>query len=126
MRKGGFMKAFVRRSVALCLCESLIILPGTAANSGPSPAAVVQNESLRAELRKSYLELFEQASTFKCTAAELQQQREALDKGKDSCVKRFKDRAKRRGKEAEQARSTLKEQQATISDEQRSQTHCKI
>jgi Zn-dependent protease with chaperone function len=119
------MKELVRQVVALGLCGTTISFSGL--SSSQSAIAVPPTQTgLRGYLQKSYLELFEVAPTLTFSAAEIQSQRKALDKGKDSCVSRFKDHTKRYDKQLDQARSNLKKTTATLSKDQRKQAHCSI
>ena len=120
------MKDLVRRVVALGLCGTMMSFSGPLSGS-QSPTAAKQSQSdLRGYLQKSYLELFEAASTLNFSAGEIQSQRKALEKGKDSCVSRFKDHSKRYEKQLETARSDLKRTTAGLSKDQRKQAHCSI
>ncbi len=76
------MKDLVRRVVALGLCGTMMSFSGPLSGS-QSPTAAKQSQSdLRGYLQKSYLELFEAASTLNFSAGEIQSQRKALEKGK--------------------------------------------
>jgi hypothetical protein len=122
------MQNVIRKAVALGLCEFLVFLPisGDARRPPSTPAPPVQTTSLREYLQKSYLELFELAPKLEFSAEEIQSQRQALDKGQDLCVTRFKDHAKQYGKQIETAQKTLKNKTATLTESERKQMHCQI
>jgi Zn-dependent protease with chaperone function len=117
------MKDLVRRVVALGLCGTTISFSGF--SSSQSTDTPPQSD-LRGYLQKSYLELFELGPTLTFTVDEIQSQHKALDKGKDSCVSRFKNHAKQYDKQLEKARSDLKKTTAGLSKDQRKQAHCSI
>lgn len=119
------MKELVRRVVALGLCGTTISFSGLSSSKSAMATPPTQSD-LRGYLQKSYLELFELAPTLTFTADEIQSQRKTLDKGKDSCVGRFKDHAKRYDKQLEKARSDLKKTTAKLTKDQRKQAHCSI
>ena len=121
------MKYF-RRFVALLVCELLVFLPATGrTQEAPQTHRSSKTDiNLRQYLQRSYLELFESAPKLKFTAAEIQGQREALKKGKDFCVTRFRGNAKRYQNQVEAAQKDLKKNTSTISEEQRKQAHCNI
>ena len=122
------MRNVIRKALALGLCQLLIFLPitGDARRSASTPAAPLQTAPLRDYLQKSYLELFDLAPKLEFSAQEIQDQREALDKGKDLCVTRFKDHAKQYGKQIDAARKSLKGKNATLTESERKQMHCQI
>src|SRR5690348_754311 len=108
------MRDVMRKAIALGLCELLVFLPITGDARRQPSTPPVQTTSLREYLQKSYLELFELAPKLEFSAAEIQNQRQALDKGQDLCVTRFKDHAKEYGKQIEATRKTLKSKTATL------------
>jgi beta-barrel assembly-enhancing protease len=116
------------RAIAIGLCELLLFLPvmGNPRWQPPKPAPPVRAASLREYLQKSYVELFGLAPKLEFSAEEIQNQREALDKGKELCVTRFKDHAKQYGKQIEATRKTLKSKTGTLTDSERKQMHCQI
>ncbi len=122
------MRDFIRRGLALCLCELLILLPATRAgdHQQSTPAPAPGASSLRGYLQKPYLELFELAPKLKFSAGEIQNQRKALEKGEGICVEQFKNHAKQYGKQIEAARKDLKKNTESLSEDQRKQAHCKI
>lgn len=119
------MKELVRRVVALGLCGTTASFSGVSSSKSAMATRPTQSD-LRGYLQKSYLELFELAPTLTFSADEIQSQRNALEKGKDSCVRRFKDHTKRYDKQLDEARSNLKKTTAKLSKEQRKQAHCSI
>lgn len=123
------MRTFFRQSVAFLLCELLILLPAMAdasARQQQSTPRSAQTASLREYLQKPYLELFELAPKLEFSSSEIEAQREAFKKGKDTCVSRFKDHSKQYDKQIQAAQSDLKKKTATLTEEQRAQMHCNI
>ena len=118
----------IRQAVALVLCDLLIMLP-MAGDVRPQPATTatpVEPTTVREYLQKPYIELFELAPKLEFSSQEIESQRQALDKGKELCVTRFKDHAKNYGKQIDVARKTLKSKTGTISESDRKQMHCQI
>ncbi len=123
------MIALLRKSIALVLCEALVLLPttgGGAVGQQQSPPLPVQTLSLREYLQKFYLELFELAPKLEFTAGEIEAQRNALKSGEDICLDRFKNHSKQYGKQIDAARQNLKKNTATLNEEQRKEVHCNI
>jgi hypothetical protein len=124
------MRNLARKSVALLLCELMVVLPMgvqvTARERQQVPIRSVQTLSLREYLQKSYVDLFELAPKLEFSAREIEAQRSALKSGKDICVDRFKAHSKQYGKQIEAARNDLKKKTASLGEEQRKQTHCTI
>src|SRR3990170_3977250 len=124
------MNTLFRKSVALFLCELLILAPmtgcsGRKAVEAPQPAAIEEG-TLRAHLQQPYLELFETAATLSFGAADIQSQREAFRTGDKSCVARFKDHAKQYAKQMEMAQKSLRDTSTKLTDADRKQLHCQI
>ncbi len=118
---------FARWLVLPLLISQLILLPTVearpaAARPGPAPPPA----NLSSYLRRSYLELFELSPKLHFTAAEIGAERNALERGQNSCVDRFKGRSDRYEKQLDQAQNDLKKVSANISEEQRIAMHCKI
>jgi Zn-dependent protease with chaperone function len=106
----------------LILLPMLEARPAAAARPLPAPPAAM----LSSYLRKSYLELFELSPKLRFTAAEIDAERSALERGQNSCVDRFKKRSDQYEKQLEQAQEELKKVTAKLSEEQRIGMHCKI
>jgi beta-barrel assembly-enhancing protease len=133
------MNNLFRRTVAAIVSAQIAFLgvtfegyaaqqpPGSPSPTQPS-ANVVSSPpiELRGLLQKSYAELFELAPTLTFGAAEIAAQRKTLGKGKDFCVSRFKEHGKQYGKQIEVAQKDLKKKTASLTDQQRSQAHCRI
>jgi Zn-dependent protease with chaperone function len=124
------MNGLFRKSVALFLCDLLILLPmagcaGRPAVEVPYPAAIEEG-TLRARLQEPYLELFETAATLSFSAADIETQREAFQAGEKLCVGRFKDHAKQYAKQMELAQKTLRDNSTKLTDAERRQLHCQI
>src|SRR5215469_6215294 len=120
------MRGLIRKVVALGICELLVFLPITGDSRSPSTSVPIKTTPLRDYLQKSYLELFELTPQLEFSADEIQNQRQALDKGKDLCVTRFKDHFKQYSKQIDTTQKTLKSKTGTISDAERKQMHCQI
>ncbi len=123
------MRILFRKSVAVLLCPVLALMPimgESVACAQQSPVRSAQTLKLREYLNKSYMELFELAPKLEFSASEIESQRNALKNGKDLCVGRFKTHSKQYGSQIGTARKNLKETTATLSEEQRKQTHCTI
>lgn len=133
------MNLFFRRILAGCLSVQISLLGMTVegcasrqvtAAPGPSEFATaaepIQPSALRGLLQKPYVELFELAPSQEFTAAEIEAQRKALQKGKDFCVGRFKEHSKQYAKQIDTAQKDLKVQTVSMNDGQRKQVHCRI
>jgi beta-barrel assembly-enhancing protease len=123
------MKDLIRKSVAILLCPVLGLLPILAEGviyAQQVPVRPVLTLTLRNYLQKSYLELFELSPKLEFSAGEIEAQRNALKSGKDICVGRFKEHSKQYGSQIDAARKDLKKDTATLSEEQRKQSHCTI
>lgn len=133
------MKGLFRRSLVIFLSAQLsfagLALEGCAARStGATTDAIrtstvvqpAQTTSLRALLQKPYVELFDLAPTLQFSSAEIMAQRNALKKGKDLCVRRFKDHAQEYGKQIDAAQKKLKKESISLSEDERNRVHCKI
>lgn len=123
------MKILLRKSVALVLCELLVLLPttsGGAARQQPSLPRSAQTLSLRDYLHRSYLELFELAPELEFSVGEFEAQRKALKSGEDVCVNRFKNHSKQYAKRVDAARRNLKKNTATLAEAERKGAHCDI
>ena len=124
------MKNTIRKTVALMLCPLLALLPflseGLAYAQQAPPVRSAQILPLREYLQKSYLELFEVAPKLEFNATEIEAQRKSLKDGKDLCVERFKTHSKQYQSQIDAARKDLKQQSATITEENRKQAHCTI
>jgi Zn-dependent protease with chaperone function len=114
-----------RRVVAVCLCETLVLLPLSTNVARTTPSAPPK-ATVGAYLQKSYLELFELAPTLRFSTEEIRKHREGLSKGEHSCVNRFKDHVKQYNKQLDSARSDLKKNTAQMNAEQRKTSHCYI
>jgi len=123
------MKNLFRKSVAVLLCPVLAVLPilgEGVASAQQTPVRSAQTLALREYLQKSYMELFELAPKLEFGATEIETQRTALKSGKDLCVGRFKTHSKQYGSQIDAARKDLKKNTATLSEDQRKQSHCNI
>lgn len=114
---------------AVCLIFLLVALP-CAPVSGQEPVTPVQQPAekltLHEYLQKPYLDLFDLAPTLSFSATEIEQERQALKGGEDSCRSNFKDHTKQYGKQLEAARKELKRGGAALQDSPRHVLHCRI
>lgn len=114
------MNVYWQKSIA-CTLSVLII---------PFPIQPVQAQAsqlpLREYLLKPYVELFELAPSLQFTAAEVEQERQVLKQGEDSCRNKFKAASKQYGKQLEQTRKTLKASGLNLEDQARHTAHCSI
>ena len=122
------MRNTFRSIVSLFLSALLVLLPAIQARGQeqPVPAPVVPTTTLRGHLQEHYVELFDLAPKLHYSTAEIEKQRAAFGKGKDICVSRFKDHAKKYGKQIEETEKNLKERTTKLNDAQRKLVHCKI
>jgi Zn-dependent protease with chaperone function len=121
------MRILPRKLGALVLCELLILslFSGCAARP-PLEISPYEETPLRAQLQKSYVELFDTAATLSFGAAEIQAQRERFARDEKSCVAHFKDHAKQYAKQLEAEQKALRQTTAKITDAERKNIHCKI
>jgi Zn-dependent protease with chaperone function len=122
------MRNISRCLLALLLSALMVLLPAiqVRAQDQSTPAPVVPTTTLRGHLQEHYVELFDLAPKLHYSAVEIEKQRTALGKGKDVCVSRFKEHAKKYGKQIEETQKNLKETTTKLNDAQRKQVHCKI
>jgi Zn-dependent protease with chaperone function len=118
----------LQRFLAL-LCTELLIW--TTAGCGrrrttlPEVKPVAQVfEPLQAELNKSYLTLFETASTLEYTDGQLAKMRQYLDQAQDYCIGRFENISREYDRRAGDSQKALKK--PDLSDEERHNLHCRI
>jgi predicted Zn-dependent protease len=124
------MKESFRRFAAAVLSPLLIITPvlPAQAQAEATQASLPQQPklSLHEYLQKPYEELFELAPSLTFSAAEIEQDRQALKRGEDGCRGRFKEHSKLYGKQLDAARNDLKKGGSTLANEPRHALHCKI
>jgi len=77
-------------------------------------------------LKQPYSDLFELAEQPQYSKAELNAVRDALKRGRELCVKQFKQKASEYEKEIERLQKQLKDQASRISDAERRDLHCRI
>ena len=133
------MRDILRRALAFLLSAQLGVLSLTLQGSAARQASADSGHAelsmqvqpkepapLRGFLQKSYIELFDLAHTLKFSTTEIAAQRRTLEKGKNSCVARFKEHAKQYGKQIDAAEKDLKKTTAGLRETERNQKHCKI
>jgi Zn-dependent protease with chaperone function len=109
-----------KRSIASALIVLIIPLPAQ-----PLPAEAAQLP-LPEYLVKSYVELFELAPSLRFTAAEVEEERQVLKRGEESCRNKFKQSSKQYGLQLEQNRKSLKASGLKLEDQARHAAHCRI
>src|SRR5215471_15296836 len=77
-------------------------------------------------LKKSYSELFELAEQRQFSEAEVDSARDAIKRGKELCVSRFRQKSSQYQKEIDQAQKQLKDSARQVTESQRHELHCKI
>src|SRR5207245_10052250 len=115
-----FLRAWLRR-VAL----NLTPVCWSQRDERPSPPPPASRQ-LQAYLQKSYLELFQLARERLFTAAEIAEMREALKRGRELCVKHYKQRISDYDSQLKQAQSQLKKISDREEDAGRHDWHCRI
>ncbi len=119
----------VKRQIAMVCVVSLLGATQTTCASRQAPLPRTQPapevfEPLQADLRKSYLELFETASRLEYSAAQLERMRGYLKEAQGYCSGRFADSAKTYEHEVSTAQDGLK--RSGITDAERHDLHCRI
>jgi Zn-dependent protease with chaperone function len=115
-------------------CAAVVIVPFLTAIPCRSEQVVAQSSanqdsvklSLHDYLQKPYEVLFEVAPSLHFSAAEVDQERQALKSREESCRGRFKDHSKAYDKQLENARKDLKLGGPALEDNPRHALHCKI
>ncbi len=123
------MKSLLALLLSALLAFPAATLPQTVAppaRSDTAPPPPAPQPPLRQQLNQGYNELFQRALQFSYAETEIKAQRQALETGKNVCVNRFKNEAKRLEQQINQAQSELKKNSATLSPEQRTAAHCRI
>ncbi|SPE29849.1 exported hypothetical protein [Candidatus Sulfotelmatomonas gaucii] len=125
------MKEAFQKCTAAVLALLLILMPAmpSQAQSEPTPQppqAQSPQLSLHEYLQKPYEELFELAPSLTFSAAEVEQERQALKRGEGSCHGRFKDHSKLYGKQLDGARKELKKGGSGLANKPRHALHCQI
>jgi Zn-dependent protease with chaperone function len=125
------MKEVFRKCTAAFLSFLLILMPGLPSEAQAptvpqsSPAQSTQLP-LYEYLQKPYEELFVLAPSLTVSAAEIEQERQALKRGEDGCRGRFKEHSKLYGKQLDDARKELKKGGSGMANEPRHALHCQI
>ncbi|HET7102749.1 MAG TPA: M48 family metalloprotease [Terracidiphilus sp.] len=121
------MKEQFRQLIATILVPLLAALPCLPAAAQSSQAdSTTKQLPLRDYLRMSYEELFKLAPTLNFTTMEIEQERQALKRAKNSCTDRFKDHSKAYDRQLDTSRKALKSGGPTLGDAPRKELHCKI
>ncbi|HYL36953.1 MAG TPA: M48 family metalloprotease [Bryobacteraceae bacterium] len=118
---------YLRTPVALLCCELLLLnISGCGGHRVTLPTAepVVRTSPLEQELRKSYLTLFEIASTLSYSDSQIQAMQEYLKQAQDYCVGRFESVSSDYQRSVDGAQQSLKK--SKISEVDRHSLHCKI
>ena len=124
------MNIICQRSIACTLIVLIASLPTHPLQAQTPQAQTPQPQTPQAPLReylaKPYVELFEIAPSLQFSASEVEEERQALKRGEESCRNKFKDGSKQYGIQLEQARKSLKASGAKLEDQARHASHCKI
>ena len=117
------------RGMLALLCSELLVLslPGCGGHrialpEVKPPAQVF--EPLQEELKKSYLTLFETASTLEYSDAQIAKMQEYMNQAQDYCVGRFENVASEYQRRVDDAQKALKT--SGVTDEERHNLHCRI
>jgi len=125
-RAEGDLLKLIRLAVLPLLISQLILLPALGARPAAAAGQPSTPATLRSYLRMPYLELFELSPKLSFTAAEIEAEKKALERGQDSCADCFKHQAEQYDKQLDQAQDDLKKTTAKLSEAQRLGMHCKI
>jgi Zn-dependent protease with chaperone function len=121
------MKEAFRSCTAAVLSFLLILMPCLPSQAEAQAAPQSSTRlSLHEYLQKPYEELFALAPSLSFSAAEVEQERQALKQGEDGCRGRFKDHSKLYGKQLDGARKELKKGGSSLANEPRHALHCQI
>ncbi len=120
------VKELLRKCIATGLSLLLVPLPCLPLQSQTAAAPQTPQLPLHEYLQKPYAELFELAPSLHFSVAEVEQERQALKRGEDTCRTRFKDHTKTYSKQLETARKDLKKGGPGLADQPRRELHCKI
>ena len=122
------MPRYVRDHIALfCILLLLADLIGCAGRRTEPPAVrpvAGVFEPLQEDLKKSYLTLFETASTLEYSDAQIARMREYLKQAQDFCVGQFENVSENYERDVDEAQKSLKK--SGITDVRRHQLHCRI
>ena len=122
------MNALIYKTTALGMSLMLALLPGPqliAQTQSETPAANAP-PNLRDTLQKGYPELFDLAPTLQFNPQQIQEQRQALQRGEDACRRTFRGHAETYKKQMESARRDLKAGGEKLPDARRHDLHCTI
>ncbi|HEV2424380.1 MAG TPA: M48 family metalloprotease [Terriglobia bacterium] len=115
----------LRSVIAVTLCEVLIVTAGSTA-AAPVVETSEAARSLPEDLRRSYLDLFRDAGSFRYSPAELERTRSTLKAAQEKCTREFKQRRDAFKRQLEQAQAELKRNSSKLSEAQRHDLHCRI
>jgi hypothetical protein len=121
------MRFSARALIACLLSETLILTPvcWSQPEERPSPPPPVSRQ-LQSYLQKSYQELFQLARERTFTPAEIAEMREALKRGRELCVRQYKQRVSDYDSQLKRAQSQLKQISGRRDDSGRHALHCRI
>jgi len=121
------MKLSFKSSVAIILCELMVLMPAcshTPKIGAPAPTPPQGLEPLSKEILKPYLELFKISPELRFTNSEINQMNKYLQDGENYCVGQFKARAHNLASEVSHARSQLNRNSSSNGEQHALQ--CKI
>jgi hypothetical protein len=107
----------------------VLVLSGCGPKSHTLPTPPLSQKTLdplEAELQKSYLTLFQTASSLDFTPDQIEKTRKYLEDTKGYCVGEFKQKADQLDAKISAAEKNLKENQASIPEAERHELHCEI
>lgn len=123
------MKSIGHDFLIFILVTALIIPAGCASRPKPLPKRTLAPEILNPllqETRKSYGELFEEATRPRYTSAQVQKMKTYLDQSKDYCVSAYKGRTRQYEREVQDASMDLYRIGGRLDEADRHDRHCQI
>ncbi|MCI0412548.1 M48 family metalloprotease [bacterium] len=119
------MKPAICHGLVLFLIVAPIVLAGCAGRPKALPQRPLAPEVLDIT-RQPYAELFEEASRFRYTSAQLEKMKDYLDESKDYCVDVYENRSRQYENELRSASGDLYMVGGRIDEGERHQRHCQI
>ncbi len=124
------MRETWKAALAILLAELLIFLPitgcGGKAAAPATPLAPEVFEPLDEQLKRPYLELFEDAATLEFSPTQISRMEDYMNQAKDYCVDEFKEKTDEHDETVKEAQEELRSNQEGLSDERRHNLHCTI
>jgi Zn-dependent protease with chaperone function len=123
------VKSLGRHFLILVLISALIIPVGCSTGRKPLPKRTLAPEVLNPllqETRKSYEELFEEATRPRYTSSQIEKMKTYLDQSKDYCVSSYKGRTREYERELYNASTDLYRVGGPLDEGERHERHCQI